>query len=94
VCTFGRRGTSRRSAHVETFGADLQTLLDRRGYGSQPDLLRGGNGRNAEGVMREAEQRGLADLFRLRLPPTVTRGFERAVAAGQSQPAGQGCIGR
>jgi hypothetical protein len=44
--------------------------------------------------MREAEQRGLAYLFRLRLTPNVTRAFERAMASGQWEPAGHGWEGQ
>jgi hypothetical protein len=74
--------------------ADLWALLDRLGPGRQPTLLRGDNEWGKEAVMREAEQRGLAYLFRLRLTPNVTRAFERAMAAGQWDPAGQGWEGQ
>jgi hypothetical protein len=68
----------------------LWALLDRLGPGGQPVLLRGDNGWGNEGIMREAEQRGQAYLFRLRLTPNVTRAFERAMASGQWEPAGHG----
>ena len=44
--------------------------------------------------MRETEQRALAYLFRRRLTLNVTRAIERAMAAGQWEPAGQGWEGQ
>jgi Transposase DDE domain group 1 len=73
---------------------DLWALLRRLGPGRQPRLLRGDNGWSTEGVMREAEQRGLGYLFRLRLTPNVTRAFTRAMTARGWQPAGQGWEGQ
>jgi hypothetical protein len=75
--------------------------VDRLGPGRQPALLRGDNGWGNEGIMREAEQRKLAYLFRLRLTPNVTRAFERAsehasegMASGPWEPAGHGWEGQ
>jgi hypothetical protein len=73
---------------------DLWTLLDRLGPGRQPVLLRGDNAWGTEDVMREAERRRLAYLFRLRLTANVTRAIERAMAAGQWHPAGRGWEGQ
>lgn len=73
---------------------DLWALLDRLGPGRQPALLRGDNAWGVEGVMREAEQRRLPYLFRLRLTANVTRAIERAMAAGHWDPAGRGWEGR
>jgi hypothetical protein len=84
----GNQQTSKHSA------AELWALLDRLGPGGQPVLLRGDNGWGNEGIMREAEQRGQAYLFRLRLTPNVTRAFERAMASGQWEPAGHGWEGQ
>jgi hypothetical protein len=84
----GNQQTSKHSA------AGLWGLLDRLGPGRQPALVRGDNGWGNEGIMREAEQRGQAYLFRLRLTPNVTRAFERAMASGQWEPAGHGWEGQ
>jgi len=73
---------------------DLWTLLDRLGPGRQPALLRGDNAWGVEDVMREAEQRRLAYLFRLRLTANVTRAIERAMAAGRWEAAGRGWEGQ
>lgn len=73
---------------------DLWALLDRLGPGRQPFLLRGDNAWGAEPVMREAEQRRLPYLFRLRLTANVVRAINRAMAAGQWQPAGRGWEGQ
>src|SRR5579863_6521401 len=62
---------------------DLWTLLDRLGPGRQPTLLRGDNAWGVEDVMREAEQRRLPYLFRLRLTANVTRAITRAMATGR-----------
>jgi hypothetical protein len=84
----GNQHTAKHSA------AELWSLLDRLGPGRQPSLLRGDNGWGNEGIMREAERRGLAYLFRLRLTPNVTRAFERAMRSGPWEPAGQGWEGQ
>jgi hypothetical protein len=73
---------------------DLWALLDRLGSGRQPALLRGDNAWGVEDVMREAEQRRLPYLFRLRLTANVTRAIERAMAAGRWSPAGRGWEGQ
>jgi len=74
--------------------ADLWALLERLGPGRQPTLLRGDNAWGVEDVMREAEQRRLPYLFRLRLTANVTRAIERAMAAGRWQAAGRGWEGQ
>jgi hypothetical protein len=73
---------------------DLWALLDRLGGGRQPALLRGDNAWGVEDVMRAAEQRRLAYLFRLRLTANVTRALERAMAAGRWEAAGRGWEGQ
>ena len=73
--------------------ADLWSLLDRLGPGRQPAMLRGDNAWGTEAVMREAEQRRLPYLLRLRLTRNVTRAIERAMT-GQWQPAGRGWEGQ
>ena len=45
----------------------LWALLDRIPRDLWPTLLRGDSGFGSEPIMREAEQRGLAYLFKLRL---------------------------
>ncbi|MBV9912884.1 MAG: hypothetical protein JOZ93_09905 [Sinobacteraceae bacterium] len=69
-------------------------LLDRLGPGRQPWLLRGDNAWASEATMRAAEQRCQPYLFRLRLTRNVVRAIERAMAAGDWQPAGQGWEGQ
>jgi hypothetical protein len=56
-------------------------------------LLRGDNGWGNEGVMREAEQRALPYLFRLRLTANIQRAIEKAMD-GAWEPAGQGWEGQ
>jgi hypothetical protein len=73
---------------------DLWALLDRLGSGRQPALLRGDSAWGVEDVMREAEQRRLPYLFRLRLTANVTRAIGRAMAAGRWNPAGRGWEGQ
>ena len=79
---------------------DLWALLDRLGPGRQPALLRGDNAWGVEDVMREAEQRRLAYLFRLRLTANVTRAISerwrrddgnRRDAAGKVRPSSSAC---
>ena len=62
VCSRGNQHSAKHSA------PDLWALLRRLGPGRRPRAT-GDNGWSTEGVMREAEQRGLAYLFRLRLTP-------------------------
>ena len=73
---------------------DLWALLDRLGPGRQPALLRGDNAWGVEDVLREAEQRRLPYLFRLRLTANVTRAITRAMATGRWEPAGRGWEGQ
>jgi hypothetical protein len=72
----------------------LWTLLDRLGLECQPALLRGDSGFGTEAVMREAEQRGLPYLFKLRLTANVKRLIKRAFAKDDWRDAGQGWEGR
>ena len=81
VCA-GDKHTSKHAA------PGLWALLDRTPPDLWPTLLRGDNGFGNEGVMREAEQRELAYLFKLRLTPNVKRAIESLGARRGS--AGQG----
>jgi hypothetical protein len=71
----------------------LWVLLDRLGRESWPTLLRGDTGWGNEAVMREAEQRELAYLFRIRLTANVRRAMERAANRPWSD-AGHGWQGQ
>jgi hypothetical protein len=51
----------------------LWALLDRIPCDCRPALWRGDSGFGTEGVMREAEQRGLLYLFKLRLTANVKK---------------------
>src|SRR5438132_5400996 len=57
----------------------LWTLLDRLGPQCAPWLLRGDRDWGNEGVISEAERRGQAYLFKLRLTKRVKRVLERAM---------------
>ena len=59
----------------------LWALLDRLPRDHWPALLRGDCGFGNEGIMREAEARGLPYLFKLRLTKNVTRMIEKLGAA-------------
>jgi len=59
------------------FAPGLWALLDRIPRDLWPSLLRGDCGFGNEPIMREAEQRGLAYLFKLRLTANVKRMIER-----------------
>jgi hypothetical protein len=72
----------------------LWALLDRLGPECQPALLRGDSGFGTEAVMREAEQRGLPYLFKLRLTANVKRLIKRAFSKDDWRDAGQGWEGR
>jgi hypothetical protein len=72
----------------------LWVLLDRIGRDCWPTLLRGDCGIASEGVMREAEQRGIDYLFKLRLTKNVKRLIERTFAKGGWRDAGQGWQGK
>lgn len=71
----------------------LWALLDRLGRDHWPSLLRGDTGWGNEAVMREAEQRELPYLFRIRLTANVRRATERA-ANGPWADAGRGWQGQ
>lgn len=72
----------------------LWTLFDGMARDLWPTLLRGDSGTAGEGTMREAEQRHIAYLFKLRLTKNVKRLIERAFAKGGWQDAGQGWQGK
>jgi hypothetical protein len=72
----------------------LWALLDRIPRDGWPALLRGDIGITSEGVMREAEGRGLNYLFKLRLTKNVKRLIERTFSKGGWSDAGQGWQGR
>jgi len=80
----GNQQTSHHSA------PELWALLDRLGPDRQPALLRGDKDWGNEGIMREAERRGLPYLFRLRLMANVKRAFERAMTSAAWEMAGHG----
>jgi hypothetical protein len=68
----------------------LWALIDRLPRDLWPALLRGDCGFGNEGVMREAEARGLAYLFKLRLTKNVKRMIEKLSGARDWVDAGQG----
>ena len=72
----------------------LWALLDRIGRDLWPKLLRGDVGIGSEGFMREAEQRNLHYLSKLRLTANVKRLIERTFANSGWQDAGQGWHGK
>jgi hypothetical protein len=72
------------------FAPGLWALLDRIPRDSWPTLLRGDMGFGNEPIMREAEQRGLAYLFKLRLTANIKRTIERLSRQRQWTHAGQG----
>ena len=72
------------------FAPGLWALLDRIPRDSWPTLLRGDAGFGNEPIMREAEQRGLAYLFKLRLTANVKRTIERLSRQREWTKAGQG----
>ncbi len=67
-------GNANTSKH---FAPGLWALLDRIPHEQWPALLRGDSGFGNEPIMREAGQRGLAYLFKLRLTKNVKRMIER-----------------
>ena len=71
----------------------LWALLDRLGRECWPTLLRGDSGWGNEAAMREAEQRGQAYLFRLRMTANVRRAIERGMN-GAWTSAGHGWEGQ
>lgn len=72
----------------------LWELLDRIPRDCWPELLRGDSGIASEGVMREAELRGVNYLFKLRLTKNVKRLIERTFMKGGWGDAGQGWQGK
>jgi hypothetical protein len=72
------------------FAPGLWALLDRIARDSWPTLLRGDAGFGNEPIMREAEQRGLVYLFKLRLTANVKRTIERLSRQREWTNAGQG----
>src|SRR5208282_3499381 len=77
--------------HTSKHGApSLWGLLDRLPRDLRPTLLRGGCGFGNAGIMREAEARGLAFLFKLRLTANVKRMIEKLAGAREWVCAGQG----
>src|SRR5271165_4256911 len=68
----------------------LWALLDRLPRDLWPALLRGDCGFGNEGIMREAEARGLAFLFKLRLTANVKRMIEKLAGAREWVCAGEG----
>src|ERR1019366_7273975 len=72
------------------FAPGLWALLDRIPRDLWPTLLRGDCGFGNEPIMREAEHRGLAYLFKLRLTANVKRMIERLSTQREWTNAGQG----
>ena len=80
----GDEHTSKHSA------PSLWALTDRLPRDLWPTLLRGDCGFGNEGIMREAEARGLAYLFKLRLTKNVKRMIEKLASEREWMDAGQG----
>ena len=72
----------------------LWALIDSTPRDCWPTLLRGDSGIASENVMAEAEQRGIAYLFKLRLTKNVKALVERTFARGGWRDAGQGWQGK
>src|ERR1700761_240930 len=72
----------------------LWTLLDRLGPQCAPWLLRGDRDWGNEGVISEAERRGQAYLFKLRLTKRVKRALERAMRDDDWHDAGASWQGK
>ena len=68
--------------------------MDRIPRDCWPALLRGDSGIASEGMMAEAEGRGIPYLFKLRLTKNVKTLVERTFARGGWQDAGQGWQGQ
>src|ERR1700677_167652 len=68
----------------------LWALLDRTARDCWPTLLRGDKGSGNEKIMREAELRALAYLFKLRLTANVRRAIERLSQQSECVDSGQG----
>jgi hypothetical protein len=83
------------NAHTSKHAAPgLWALIERLGPALSPRLLRGDSDWGNEGVMREAERRGLNYLFKLRLTAGVKRVLERAMGQRDWQDAGAGWQGK
>ena len=72
----------------------LWALLDRIPRDCWPAFLRGDSGFGTEAVMREAEQRGLPYLFKLRLTANVKKLIKKTFSKDDWTNAGQGWQGR
>jgi len=72
----------------------LWALIERLPRDCRPTLIRGDRGIASESMMREAEQRGIPFLFKLRLTKNVKRLIERTFAKGGWCDAGQGWQGK
>lgn len=72
----------------------LWALVDGTPRDCWPTLLRGDSGIASESVMREAELRSIAYLFKLRLTKNVKTLIERAFVKGGWSDAGQGWQGQ
>ena len=72
----------------------LLALLDRIPRDCRPAFLRGDSGFGTEAVMREAEQRGLPYLFKLRLTANVKKLIKKTFSKDDWTAAGQGWQGR
>ena len=72
----------------------LWALLDRIPRDCWPAFLRGDSGFGTEAVMREAEQRGLPYLFKLRLTANVKKLIKKNFSKEDWTNAGQGWQGR
>ena len=72
----------------------LWRLIDSIPRDCWPTLLRGDSGIASQSVMAEAEQRGIAYLFKLRLTKNVKNLIERAFSRGGWRDAGQGWQGQ
>lgn len=81
--------------HTSNFSAPgLWGLLERIGRDRWPALLRGDAGFGNDPIMREADQRGLPYLFKLRLTANVKRAIVRAMRQGGWEDAGHGWQGK
>ncbi len=72
----------------------LWRLIDSIPRDCWPTLLRGDSGIASQSAMAEAEQRGIAYLFKLRLTRNVKSLIERAFSRGGWRDAGQGWQGQ
>ena len=84
-------GNQHASSHA---APGLWALLDRIPRDCWPALLRGDSGFGTEAVMREAEQRGLPYLFKLRLTANVKKLIKKTFSKDDWTNAGQGWQGR